>query len=239
MSIPIWKENPYIFAHITWDPEVIFGEGVALPAREGSKPCSMEGLGFSVSLHPRQWAALLYREESEAPYEIPVVVLRFTKPALDYYAFTKKGRLEDIDDLTEWGVRNGWITRGVDIKYWSQYAQAEMLIPEEETDWERLVKGGKEPKRYPGWRSTAKMREHLKRHYRDISPTNCFIHEVLNLWLARKHPEIGMVWYQHPYYPQYGSVPQGAILPNHFGSIELLTVTTLRKWPSEQRKAIC
>ncbi len=163
-------------------------------------------------------------------------MLRFTPPALDYYAWLGKRQLPDVEELTDWAVRHGWIQQAVDVVVRDPEEDV-IRVPEESREWRRWVEDPSSVKRVTGWRMTPKLRKRITKHYPRIVDHRCWMHEVLNLWLADEHPEIGMVWYTHPRYPEYGSFPQGAILPGHFDAIEPVAITTLRGWPAAKRRA--
>lgn len=232
-KLPLWKKNPGIFAHIGWDAQEILETGPKL-MKVRHRPCSFEGLGFSVSVHPRQWAYIMSDALGINDWgDIPVLVLTFDKPALDFYAFIKPiKQIQSSKELTEWGTREGLIKTATDL----------MVYNEDKFEWEQFpeeyfsrseVKGQKFEV-VPGWRPTAKLAQRVRKCY--SAPTQgSLVNEVLNLWLADQHPEIGMVWYEHPYYPQYASIPQGHILPDHFDAVHPVTVTNVYKWPSVRK----
>lgn len=229
-KLPLWKKNPGIFAHIGWDAEEILETGPKL-MKVSHRPVSFEGLGFSVSIHPRQWAYIMSDALRIDDWgDIPVLALTFDKPALDYYAFVKPFKyLQSNEGITQWATREGWIKPASDL----------LVYNEEEYGWERLSEEhvsegelvGEKFHVVPGWRPTAKLVQRLKKYYSNPSPGS-LVNEVLNLWLADQHPAIGMIWYDHPYYPQYASIPQGHILPHHFGAVHPVAVTNVYKWPS-------
>lgn len=241
-KLPIWKENPGRFAHVSDAAEEILRDGPKLP-RKSSNPCPLEGLAFAVSLDPAAWSHIAGLGEK-------VAVLDFDAPALDYYRWTKGRQLQEIPEVTKWGVENGWITVSNDVLvwYWDSESEEERFFRFDKGDEEvayyreqlRLGREADEPvlrvEERPGWAFTPKMHRHVSRHY-SAPDDACMEAELLNLWLAASHPEIGMVWYAETYDPVNLSAPRGAILPGHFGEVRAVAVASLEEWEREYSPA--
>jgi hypothetical protein len=240
-ELPIWKGNPEpgIFAHISWAAESIMEQGPRLP--DGSPgPCPHEGLAFVVSLHPGAWGKI-----ARIGTEAPVVVLEFRRPALDFYRWMgKRWYVQEIPELTKWGIQNGWITQRRDFLVWhwggeEPEKRAFRLNEEEDAKEleyyrEQLELGEDADERVIsidealGWRYSDKLRSRIAQHY---SPTDtCMEAEIVNLWLQAEHPEIGMIWYAEELDVPGLSAPRGAILPAYFHEVRPIMVTTADKW---------
>lgn len=248
-TLPIWKGNPEpgVFAHVSWAAESILKDGPRLPEGGGGH-CPHEGLAFAVSLHPGAWAKI-----ARIGTEAPVVILKFKRAALDFYKWLGKRQLEDVNDVTDWGIKNGWITRGTNLQVWhwgtewgengeevdvKQYWTVKKGSKDEAYYREQLSLGDEadepviEIKEVPGWRPTRKLVARVSRHYPSPNDT-CLTAEMFNLWLTSEHPEFGMVWYAETLDPDNLSAPRGAILPPYFGEVEPIRIGTVSEWDEE------
>lgn len=243
MRLPVWKGNlePGVFAHVSWAAEEIMERGPELP-KASNGPCPYEGLAFAVSLHPGAWARI-----ARIGTDAPVVVLRFDRPAMDFYKWLGKRHLEEVPEVTRWAVRNGWVTKTKDVLVWHWGGE------EAEKRFWRFPKGGKDESYYreqldlgdeadepvikieeaSGWSSTQKLRDRVRKHYKNPTDT-CLEAEVFNLWLMEHHPEFGMIWYGERLDPVNLSAPRGAILPPYFKDVKPVRMTTVEDWGEEE-----
>lgn len=244
-DLPVWQGNPEpgVFAHVSWEAKRIIKTGPRLP-RKSSRPCPHEGLAFAVSITPLAWA-MIARIGTDAP----VVVLRFDRPALDFYQWLGKRMLEEVREVTDWAVGNRWIARGTDVLVWS-LAQTEG--GESQKVFSRYPRGGKDHEHYerqlesgdaaeepvisieetPGWRFSKKLTDRMSEHY-VIPDGPCLSAEVFNLWLQDQYPEFGMVWYDETLDPAELSAPRGAILPAYFREVKPLRIGNMAEWCEE------
>jgi hypothetical protein len=163
------------------------------------------------------------------------LALRFDPPALDFHKWRKGRRSQEIPELTRFGLDHGWITQGKDVLIWTYdsedgqeryatYYEGHPSIPAESQEAIRV-------ETRPGWNYTQKMIDRVGKVYAEPDDA-CMEAEVLNLWLAKEHPRIGMVWYDDEYDPDSLSAPRGAILPHHFHSIIPLAQLNAEDWNS-------
>jgi len=244
-DLPVWQGNPVpgIYAHVSWGAKRIMRTGPGLPDR-CSRPCPHEGLAFAVSITPLAWS-IIARIGTNAP----VVVLRFDRPALDFYQWLGKRMLEEVREVTDWAVGNRWITRGTDVLV-GQLTETEGGEPQK--TFSRFPRGGKDHEHYdrqieagdaaeepvvsieetPGWRFTKKLTDRISEYY--VKPRGpCLAAEVFNLWLQDQYPEFGMIWYDETLDPAELSAPRGAILPAYFREVKPLRIGNMAEWCEE------
>lgn len=241
MKLPVW-DAPKVLTHVTDvdSVEEIFKNGIKLPVRS-TMWCSNEGLAFSVGLHPKTWVEILGQEKGwgnpgRRPY---VILLHLKAPAFDLFKYLDGREIVDVEEITSWAVKNGWIRIGEDAIIHEPEAIDETLtyneenltyrVPSSHPNLRWLSKGAKSVEYVPSWRYTGKLNDRIRKHYLNLHE-RCQAAEVTNLWLAKNHPEFGMVWYAYEHSLHYGMAPSGGILPHHFQDVVLLEVDPLSSW---------
>jgi hypothetical protein len=241
MSLPIWQDNPHRFAHVSWSAEAILRTCPKLPRRSANS-CPHEGVVFDVSVNPVAWARI-----ARIGTDAPVLVLEFDPPALDYHEFVGDRRLEEMDEVSSWAISNKLVKLVKKFLVWHYGGE------ESELRYFTFKEGDKELEDYReqlalgpdadesvesieearGWEFTSKMRSLVSKHYKNPNDL-CLTSEVLNQWLAREYPEIGMVWYADVLDVANLSAPRGAILPAHFKDVRSIEVVSVGDWPSDE-----
>lgn len=241
MKLPVW-DAPEVLTHVTDGDSVeeLLEKGIRLPLRSGMW-CNNEGLAFSVGLHPKTWFEILKQERGWGDYGTTpfVILLHFKPPAFDLFKYLDGRDIAQVEEITSWGVKNGWIRIGQDAIIHEPEAVSQTLdyneldftyrVPSSHPALRWLSKGAKSVEYVPSWRFTGKLNDRIRRHY--LNPhQRCQTAEVVNLWLSENHPKFGMVWYAYPHSLHYGMAPSGGILPHHFKDVDILNVETLSSW---------
>jgi len=236
MKLPVWtgNPNPGIYAHVSWNAKKIVRQGLRLGAsKAGSGICPMEGNAIAVSLHPRAWAKI-----ARIGTDAPVVVLKYDRPALDVHKWLRKRHLQEVKEVTSWGVRKVWIYEAVDVLEWSVTGDesgepVEGYVRYHEEDWEEPEEDVIKVEKVPGWRFDDKMFRHIQKHDYDADES-CMTAEILNLWLVDQHPEFGMLWYDEKLDVYNYSAPRGAIPEAYLGEVEPLRIVSMEEWGEEE-----
>lgn len=241
MKLPVW-DAPKVLTHVTDDDSVeeIIEEGIKLPVRS-TMWCSNEGLAFSVGLHPKTWVEILGEEKGWAGDGLmpSVILLHLKAPAFDLFKYLGGRDIMEMEEVTSWAVKSGWIRIGQDAIIHKPEAVSETLeysehnftyrVPSNHPDLRRLSEGAKSVEYVPSWRPTSKLNNRIRKHYLNLHE-RCQVAEVVNLWLAENHPKFGMVWYAYDYSSRYGMAPSGGILPHHFKDVDILDIAPLSSW---------
>lgn len=241
MILPAW-DVPKVLTHVTDSDsaEEIIEKGIKLPARS-TMMCSNEGLAFSVGLHPKTWVEILGEEKGWGAYGTPpfVILLHFKPPAFDLFKYLDGRDIAQVEEITSWATKNGWIKIGQDAIIHEPEAVSETLqyneenstyrVPSNHPELRWLSKGAKSVEYVDSWRFTGKLNDRVRKHYLNLR-RRCRAAEVINLWLTENHPQFGMVWYAYDHSSRYGMAPSGGILPHHFKSVDILDIETLSSW---------
>lgn len=241
VKLPVFNA-PQVLTHVTDGDAVeeIIEKGIRLPVRS-TMMCSNEGLAFSVGLHPKTWVEILGEERGWGePGLTPfVILLHFKPPAFDLFKYLDGRDIAQVEEITSWAVKNGWIRIGQDAIIHNPEAVSQELeyneangtyrVPSNYADLAWLSKGAESVEYVDSWRFTGKLNDRVRKHYLNLRD-RCRTAEVINLWLADNHPKFGMVWYADDHSSRYGMAPSGGILPHHFKDVDILNVETLSSW---------